>query len=160
MTARDAIASLDDQGLEFGTLGEHLVYILLRYNADKRGIVRLSMSELAAQLRVNRQTVLKHTGALQERKLLTRQGHGRYRVHAAPWSLRDVARAYLDSLKVGEMWDPNEFARRLYGESVDWAGTDPRVEEVLAYQQKLETAGLLVYDEMSGDNRKAERRAH
>jgi DNA-binding transcriptional ArsR family regulator len=159
MTSRDAIASLEDTELEFGSLSERLIYLYLRFHADRKSVVRLSMAELAAQLGVNRQTVVKHVDALKERHLVTRQGHGRYRVHAEPWSLRNFAKAMLDELKDGDVFDVNEMARRAYGEPPDWAGDDPRAEEVLEYQLRLERAGIIWTDEYTGTVYKGKRKA-
>lgn len=158
MTSRDVVLSMEADGLEFGSLSERLIYLYLRYHADRKGIFRLSLTELASQLNVNRQTVIKHIDALMKASLVTRQGHGRYRIHAAPWSIRDVAKGYLDSLQDGEEFDTSKLAVLAYGEHLDWSSDDPRTDELIEYAGKLERAGWLTMDEMTAVYYKAPRR--
>lgn len=144
MTSRDAVLSLEDTELEFGSLSERLIYLYLRFHADRKGVVRLSMAELAAQLRVNRQTVVKHVDALQERHLVTRQGHGRYRVHAEPWSPKEVARAYFKSLAPGDEWDIVALEHRAYGRTLLDTDEDyARSSELIEYLNALERGGFI-----------------
>ena len=65
MTSGDLVYSVEhtDQ-LKLGSLSERLVYLYLRYHADKKSVVRLSMSELASTLEVNRQTILNRVAQL------------------------------------------------------------------------------------------------
>lgn len=150
MTAKDLVESAEADGIEFGSLGERCVYLLFRYHGDRKGIVRISLTEMAARLGVSRRTITDHVEALVVKRLMSRQGHGRYRIHAAPWSLRDVARAYRETLQEGDEWDGFTFAEMAFGERFSADSSDPRLDEALAYSQSLERAGLLVHDEITG----------
>lgn len=159
MTSRDLVVSVEEgDAHRFSSMSEGYVYLYLRHHADKKGIFRLAMTELAAMLNVNRQTILKHVDTLMEKQLVTKQGHGRYRIHADPWSIRDVTKAYLDSLPEGANFDTTRLAEMAYGERLDWSSDDPRADELLEYCIKLERAGWLVADDITGDYTKAERR--
>ena len=160
MTSGDLVYSVEhtDQ-LKLGSLSERLVYLYLRYHADRKSVVRLSMSELASTLEVNRQTILKHVNTLMEKRLLTREGHGRYRVHSEPWSLRNYVQPMLAALNDGDVLDTSELARRAYGEALDWSSEDPRIEEVFQYTQRMERAGVVWHDELTGDLRKGKRKS-
>lgn len=148
MTSRDAVESLDNTDLEFGSLGEHLIYLMFRHNADKKGIIRLSMVELAAQLRVNRQTVVKHLEGLVKRQLVTRQGRGRYKVHPEPWSAKEIIRKHFLSMTPGDEWSIDDLERIVYSESLD--AYDPRFTELVEYTDKLVKNGFLNEDAQSG----------
>jgi len=56
MTSRDLILRLRKNAHQFSSMSEGYVYLYLRFYADKRGNFRLSMTELATMLNVNRQT--------------------------------------------------------------------------------------------------------
>lgn len=171
MTARDFVVSVEDDSLTFGKvdasgkvsdrgkLGERMVYLYMRYHADKKGILRMPLTEIAHRLETSRRTIMDHVESLLAKKLVTREGHGRYRVHAEPWSLRTFAKQMLDALQEGEIFDTSKLATMAYGESLDWASEDPRVEEVLEYAQRLERAGLIWSDEYTGETKKGRRKA-
>lgn len=153
MTSRDLVLSVEEgDAHRFSSMSEGYVYLYLRYHADKKGVFRLAMTELAAMLNVNRQTVLKHVETLMEKRLVARQGHGRYRVHAEPWSIREAARACLAELNEGDELLVSTLAKRAYGEDLDYgaAADDPREKELFEYLEKLEKAKMLRYDEMNG----------
>lgn len=144
MTSKDMIDSAETDGLAFGSLGERCVYLLLRYHADKKGVVRISLTEMAARLSVSRRTVNDHVDGLMERRLLIREGHGRYRVHAEPWSPRDVARAYFKTLAPGDEWDILALEHRAYGRSLgDTGEDDERFKELIGYMDALIQGGFL-----------------
>lgn len=150
MTAKDLIQSVDEgDAHRFTSMSEGYVYLYLRFHADKRGVFRLAMTELASMLNVNRQTVLKHVETLIQKRLVTREGHGRYHVHAEPFSLRDAAKAYRATLKPGDEWWTYEFAKIAYGIEFDAESTDPRLDEAMAYTQTLEQAGRLIWNEFT-----------
>lgn len=120
MTSRDLVLSVEEgDALKFSSISERCVYLYMRFHADKRGVFRLAMTELAAILNVNRQTVLKHVETLLTKHLIRRQGHGRYVVFAQPWSLKAEVVAMLDSLKVGDEVDLDPICRSLYGRGRD-----------------------------------------
>ena len=152
MTSRDLVVSVEEgDAHRFSSMSEGYVYLYLRYHADRKGVFRLAMTELASLLNVNRQTVLKHVETLMEKRLVARQGHGRYRIHPEPWSIREAARACLAELKEGDELSMSVLARRAYGEDLDWGSVDdPREKEVFDYLEKLEAARMLRYDEMNG----------
>lgn len=157
MTGQDALRTLEDgDALDFGSISERCIYLYLRFHADRKGVVRLAMSELAAILKVNRQTVLKHVEALVQRQLLRRIGHGRYRVFAEPWSVESVARQYVGSLEPGAEFDVQRLAVLAYGEEndLDWEGDDPRIRELDTMEYRLKHDGLLTIDD-DGTARKA-----
>lgn len=158
MTARDMVVSAEaDDCAIFGSLSEHLVYLFMRLHADRNGVFRLSMTEFAAQHNVNRQTILKHVESLLAKQLVTRQGHGRYRVHAEPWSLRTVAGRYLDTLQAGDEFDTAVFGKLAYGESLPWGDNDPRTDAIIEYTEKLERAGRLTFGDRDGEYHKVGR---
>lgn len=154
MTAHDLIRSVETTStLELDSLSERLVYLYLRYHADKKSIVRLSMSELAADLGVNRQTILKHIRSLLEKHLTTHIGHGRYRVHAEPWSMGVIFTGMLRELNDGDIFNLDDFCQRLYGERVSWSSDDPRADEIdrfLKIQERL----IRIHTDSDGDLRK------
>lgn len=159
MTSRDLVVSVEEgDAHRFSSMSEGYVYLYLRHHADKKGIFRLAMTELAAMLNVNRQTILKHVDTLMEKQLVTKQGHGRYRIHTDPWSFRDIVSAYLNTLDEGQEFDPSALFQAAYAEKPDWSSDDPRVDEVLTYANKLEQAGWLQHDPMTSTYTKLKRR--
>lgn len=132
-------------------LGERLVHLEACHLADRKGVVRLSQSDLAAKLGVSRQAITKHTDALAAKRLLLRQGHGRYRVFVEPWSVESIARRYVESLSPWARYDVEQLAVLVYGESndLDWSGRsdDLRVRELDGVEHKLEAAGVLTMDD-------------
>lgn len=157
MTGQDVLRTLEEgDALDFGSISERCIYLYLRHHADRRGVVRLAMSELAAMLKVNRQTVLKHVEALVQRNLVRRVGHGRYTIYGEPWSVEAIARRHIDSLAPGAEFRVELVAALAYGESndLDWNGDDPRVRELDSLEYRLQSAGLLTMDE-DGAIRKA-----
>lgn len=120
MTSRDLVVSVEDgPSTPFSSISERCVYLYLRFHADRHGVLRLAMTELAAMLGVNRQTILKHVDTLLAKRLIRRQGHGRYVVYGQPWSVQSEISAYLDSLKPGAEADPDVVSQALYGRSGD-----------------------------------------
>lgn len=116
MTGQDVLRTLEEgDALDFGSISERCIYLYLRYHADRRGVVRLAMSELAAMLKVNRQTVLKHVEALVQRNLARRVSHGRYKVYAEPWTLQGEIHDYLLSLKPGQAVEVDPVSRSVWG---------------------------------------------
>lgn len=133
----------------FTSISERCVYLYMRYHADKKGVFRLAMTELSTILNVNRQTVLKHVDTLMKSRLVSRSGHGRYIVRAAPMTLHDCAKKYRATLKPGDEWDAWDLAEIMWGEKFTADTMDPRINEALAYTEMLERNGRLIYDEMS-----------
>lgn len=120
MTSRDLVLSVEEgDALKFDSISERCVYLYMRFHADRKGVFRLAMTELAAILNVNRQTVLKHVETLLTKHLLRRHGHGRYVVFANPWTLKAEVVALLDSLKPGDEVYPESICRSLYGRAWD-----------------------------------------
>lgn len=149
MPVRLLIDAIESDSLPGTPLGERLVHLEICHLADRKGTVRLSQSELAGKLGVTRQAVTKHTDALIAKRLLMRQGHGRYRVFVEPWSVEAIARQYAASLPPGAEFDVERLAVLAYGEAndLDWDGNDPRVVELDATAYRLKHAGLLIEDE-------------
>jgi biotin operon repressor len=150
MTALDIGHSAENTDLKFSSLGERCVYLYLRFYADRKGRVRVSLTDLAEQLDCSRRTINDHVKSLLEKRLLTHQGHGRYRAHATPWSLRDVGRAYLSTLDTGDEFDTSTLFTLAFGEDGDWGSADPRLTETLNYAETLERAKILAFNEMTG----------
>jgi DNA-binding transcriptional ArsR family regulator len=116
MTSTDLYVAMEEaDSAWFGSLSERCIYHYLLFHADKKGVFRLAMTELASVLDVKRQTVQKHVDSLIEKRLVRRVGHGRYRVYREPWSLDAEVRAYLDSLKPGAVIDPTPICLSLWG---------------------------------------------
>lgn len=146
MTARMLLDAMERDDLPRMPLGERLVYLELCYGADRKSVIRLSQSDLAAKLGVTRQAVVKHIDSLASRQLVMRVGHGRYRIFAESWSIEKIAREYLSSLPIGAEFLVEELIRRAYGEDndLDWNGSnDPRVDELCAFGDRFQVAGLL-----------------
>ncbi len=119
MTSGALAASWERDDLPRMPLGERLVYMELRYLSDRKGTLRLSQSDLANKLGVTRQAIVKHVDALMAKKLVRRQGHGRYAVFAEPWSLDGEVVALLDSRKPGDEINPDPICRAIYGRGWD-----------------------------------------
>lgn len=151
MTVKLALEAIESVDLPKMTLAERLVYIYLLRDSDKYGSLRLSQSDLGARLGVTRQTIVKHVDALTEKRLVTRQGHGRYRVFAEPWSVENVARRYVENLPPWAEFDVKQVAMLVYGESndLDWDSgeIDQRIRELDAVEYRLQTSGLLTMDD-------------
>lgn len=150
MTAKALLDSWEDDELPQMPLGERLIYMEMRYAADKRGTIRLSQSDLAAKLGVTRQAIVKHVDSLMEKRLVSRTGHGRYTVMSAPRSLFDAAKAYRAKLKPGDEWSAWDLAAEAFGIEFAPDSTDQRLNEAMAYTETLQRAGRLHYDETTG----------
>jgi DNA-binding transcriptional ArsR family regulator len=93
-------AELDHAGAVFGALADPTRRTLLAAIADQP---QITATELAAELPISRQAVLKHLGALAEAGLLDRRRAGRevrYRVTPAP-----LSDAVSWMAEVGAEWD-------------------------------------------------------
>jgi predicted ArsR family transcriptional regulator len=78
MTSTDLYVAMEEaDSAWFGSLSERCIYHYLLFHADKKGVFRLAMTELASVLDVKRQTVQKHVDSLIEKRLVRRVGHGR-----------------------------------------------------------------------------------
>ncbi len=91
---------LDQAGAVFGALADPTRRALLSAIADQRDA---TATELAAELPISRQAVLKHLGALTDAGLLGRERSGRevrYRVTPAP-----LSEAVSWMANVGGQWD-------------------------------------------------------
>lgn len=148
MTVKSVLEAIESDDLPKMTLAERAVYLYLLRDSDKRGLLRLSQSDLGERLGVTRQTIVKHVDALAEKRLIVRQGHGRYRVFAEPWSVESIARKYVESMAPGEEFDTERLAVLAYGEQHDliWSDDDPRVRELESMEYRLQHAGLLAVD--------------
>lgn len=147
MTSRDLVVSVEEgDATRFDSMSEGYVYLYMRHHADKKGVLRLAMTELAGMLGVNRQTILKHVDTLMAKRLVDREGHGRYRVFDAPRTIRDHAADYFASLKVGEEYDSGELYSRVYGRKADYNANDPDLDQVMDVAVELEQAGFLATD--------------
>lgn len=150
MTTKALLDSWEDESLPPMPLGERLVYMELRYAADKKGTLRLSQSDLAAKLGVTRQAIVKHVDSLMQKRLVARVGHGRYTVMAAPRSLFDAAKAYRARLAPGDEWWSWELAEEAFGVKIAVDSDDPRLDEAMEYTEMLQRAGRLHYDDATG----------
>jgi DNA-binding transcriptional ArsR family regulator len=93
-------AELDQAGAVFGALADPTRRALLSAIADQPSA---TATELASELPISRQAVLKHLGALTDAGLLDRQRSGRevhYRVTPAP-----LSQAVSWMAEVGGQWD-------------------------------------------------------
>ena len=152
MTSRDLVLSVEEgDPSRFGSMSEGYVYLYMRFHADKKGVFRLAMTELAATLNVNRQTILKHVETLITKRLVRKIGHGRYVVYAEPWSLSSIAKRYMAELKEGSVFDLDVLAERAYGELIDHGSNDPRSDEMYNLLSKIERVGLLSFNENTGE---------
>lgn len=149
MTAKALLDSWEADDLPHMTLGERLVYMELRYSADKRGTLRLSQSDLAAKLGVTRQAIVKHVDSLMAKRLVARVGHGRYTVMAAPRSMFDAAKAYRATLHPGDEWSAWDFAEVAFGVRLTADSDDPRLDEAMEYTETLRRAGRLHFDDLT-----------
>lgn len=129
-------------------LGERLVYMEMRAASGSKGKLRFSAVDLSHKLGVNRQSIIKHVDSLMAKGLVRRESHGRYTVYAKPYSLLDAAKDYRATLKPGDEWNTLDLAEIMWGEQLDPASMDPRVNEVIDYTMMLEKAGRLEYDEI------------
>jgi hypothetical protein len=59
---------------------ERLVLLEVAYRADKRGVVRASQSELSSWTGLSRRTVAECFLTFERAGVMTREGHGRYRL--------------------------------------------------------------------------------
>lgn len=152
LTSRDLVLSVEDgDALKFDSISERCIYLYMRFHADKKGVFRLAMTELASILNVNRQTVLKHVETLIAKRLVRKIGHGRYAVYAEPWSLGGIAKRYMADLKEGAVFNLDVLSERAYGELIDHSSTDPRSDEMYNLLSKIERTGLLSFNEDTGE---------
>jgi hypothetical protein len=63
-----------------------LVALECAYHADRKGIVRMSQSEMAVHCGISRRAVAKAFNWLQDCSALQREGHGRYRLTLEEYS--------------------------------------------------------------------------
>ena len=72
------IANAMDADVGWNTPSEKLVALIMAFHADRKGIVRLSQSEIADSAILSRQRVATLIEDLCEMELFVRLGHGRY----------------------------------------------------------------------------------
>jgi len=65
---------------EFGSFTQRYLFLEAAYNADRKGIVRLSQSEIASLTLCSPRTVAKEFKSLAAGGLLKKLGHGRYQI--------------------------------------------------------------------------------
>lgn len=155
MTSRELVQSVEEgDALKFDSISERCVYLYMRFHADKKGVFRLAMTELASLLNVNRQTVLKHVDTLMAKNLVKRTGHGRYVVYAAPMTLERVTLDYLKDLAEGETALSEDVERLFYGDVLPYAdspGYDERGDAITEALMACNRRGLLLFNEYSGE---------
>lgn len=156
MTRNALLEAWERDDLPKMLLGERLVYLEMLYLGNRSGTLRLSQTDLANKLGVTRQAIVKHVDGLMAKKLVRRVGHGRYAVHAEPWSLDRIARAYLRDLKAGEIAWQAELERRAYGDELN--GDDPcwdeRSSALIDAMIALERQGFLSFNEDDSEYRR------
>lgn len=67
-----------DSSVEWETPTQKLLALVMAYNADRRGVIRLTQQEIGDQALISRQRVATLIDDLCEREVLKRLKHGRY----------------------------------------------------------------------------------
>lgn len=64
---------------------QKIVLVELAFQADKKGVIRMSQTELSERCGITRRTLATWINAFCETGLVSRDGHGRYRLNIDAW---------------------------------------------------------------------------